>query len=42
MQVETLAQPVEQMTIAIEPQGQGAVLAVSWDRTRATAPIAKK
>jgi hypothetical protein len=42
MQVETLAQPVEQMTIAIEPRGQGAVLAVSWDRTRASVPISKK
>jgi hypothetical protein len=40
MRVETLAQPVEQMTIAIEPDGAGAVLRVSWDRTQASVPIA--
>jgi hypothetical protein len=33
---------VELMTIAIEPQGQGSVLAVSWDTTRATVPIRAK
>jgi DUF2911 family protein len=42
MRVETLAQPVEQMTIAIEPQGAGAVLRVEWDRTRASVPLARK
>lgn len=42
MQVETLPQPVEQLTIAIEPEGTGAALRVSWDRTRASVPIARK
>jgi hypothetical protein len=45
MRVETLAQPVEQMTIAIEPDGAGgagAVLRVEWDRTRAAVPLARK
>jgi hypothetical protein len=42
MKVDTLAQPVDLMTIAIEPQGQGANLVVSWDRTRASVPISKK
>ena len=42
MRVETLAQPVEQMTIAIEPEGAGAVLRVEWDRTRASVPLARK
>jgi hypothetical protein len=48
MRVETLAQPVEQMTIAIEPDGAGAggaggaVLRVEWDRTRASVPLTRK
>jgi hypothetical protein len=42
MRVETLSRPVEQMTIAIEPEGAGAVLRVEWDRTRASVPIAAK
>lgn len=42
MRVETLAQPVEQMTIAIEPAGAGAVLRVEWDRTRASVPLTRK
>jgi hypothetical protein len=42
MRVETLAEPVEQMTIAIDAAAQGAVLRVEWDRTRASVPIAIK
>jgi hypothetical protein len=42
MRVETLSQPVEQMTIAIEPEGAGAVLRVEWDRTRASVPLSRK
>lgn len=42
MRVETLAQPVEQMTIVIEPAGAGAVLRVEWDRTRASVRLARK
>lgn len=42
MRVETLSEPVDQMTIAIEPRGEGAALAVTWDRTRAWVPIAKR
>jgi Protein of unknown function (DUF2911) len=41
-QVETLAQPIEQFTIAIDPQGDAAVLRMEWDRTRVTVPVAKK
>jgi hypothetical protein len=42
LRVETLPAPVELLTIAIEPAGAGAVLRVSWDRTRASVPIARK
>lgn len=40
LRVERLPAPVERLTIAIEPQGSAATLAISWDRTRLTAPIA--
>jgi hypothetical protein len=30
------------MTIAIEPEGDGAVLRVEWDRTRASVPPTRK
>ena len=42
MTVETVAQPVEQFTISIEPRGQGAVLAIAWETTRASIAVAKK
>jgi hypothetical protein len=42
MRMSKPATPVELMTIAIERQGQGSVLAVSWDTTRATVPIRAK
>lgn len=36
--VETLATPVEQMLIALEPGG----LTVSWDRTKVSVPVSRK
>ena len=42
MRVETLKQPVEQFTIAIEPKGKGGVLKLEWEKTRASIPLATK
>ena len=44
MKVERLAQPVEQFTIAIAPQGDGqsGLLTLTWERTRASVPFAKQ
>jgi hypothetical protein len=39
MTMTTLTSPVEHMTIALEPQGDGATLKISWDLTQATVPI---
>jgi hypothetical protein len=39
MTMTTLPSPVEQMTIALEPQGDGAMLKVMWDATQASVPI---
>jgi hypothetical protein len=39
LRTETVATPVEEFTITIEPQGQRGVLALAWDRTRAWVPI---
>ncbi len=39
--VEPLAQPVEQFTIAIVPQGTGGVLQLAWATTRAWVPFAQ-
>ena len=39
LRTETLATPVEQFTITIQPQGDGGVLALAWDRTRAWVPF---
>jgi hypothetical protein len=39
--VETLATPVEQMTIAFEPANMGSVLSITWDRTRVSVPVSK-
>jgi hypothetical protein len=36
---EHLAQTVEPFTIAIDPQGQGGVLRLRWDRTQFSVPI---
>jgi DUF2911 family protein len=42
MKVESLRQPVERFTIAIEPKGKRGVLKLEWDRTRASIPFAAK
>ena len=42
MQVQALAQPVEQFTIAIEPQGAGGVLKMAWEKTQVSLPFTKK
>lgn len=42
MQVERPAQPVEQLTIAIEPRDPGGVLKLEWERTRAWIHINRK
>jgi hypothetical protein len=39
MTVTRLDTPVEQMTIRLESAGQGGVLHVEWDRTRASIPF---
>src|SRR2546425_5843327 len=42
MRVETLRQPIEQFTIAIEPKGTGGVLKLEWEKTRASIPFSAK
>jgi Protein of unknown function (DUF2911) len=42
MTVETLAQPVEQFTIAFEPTAAPTTITFTWDRTKVSAPVAKK
>jgi uncharacterized protein YbdZ (MbtH family) len=39
MKPESLRQPVEQFTIAIEPKGNGGVLRLEWERTRVSVPL---
>jgi hypothetical protein len=39
MTLATTPQPAEQLTIELVPSGTGAILAVAWDRSRATVPI---
>lgn len=39
MTVSQLTAPVETMVIKVEPRGEGGVLAVEWDRTRAEIPF---
>jgi hypothetical protein len=41
MKVDRLEQPVEQFTIAIEPQGAGGVLKLEWATTRAWIAISR-
>jgi hypothetical protein len=36
---ETLAQPVEQFTIAIEPSADGGLLRLSWESTSYLVPV---
>jgi hypothetical protein len=40
MDVARLAQAVERFTISVEPDGEGGVLALAWERTRASVRIA--
>jgi len=40
--VETLAQPVEQFTIAFEPAAAPTAITFAWDRTKVSVPVAKK
>ena len=42
MKVEPLPQPVEQFTIAIEPNGKRGVLRLEWEKTRASIPFSAK
>jgi len=42
MTMTTLSTSVEQMTIALEPQGDGATLKVTWDLIQASVPIRVK
>jgi len=42
LRTETVATPVEQFTITVEPRGDGGVLALAWDRTRAWVPFTVK
>jgi hypothetical protein len=39
MKVESVASPVEQLTIDITPQGAGGVLSITWDTTKASVPF---
>lgn len=39
LRTETVDTPVERFTITVEPQGDGGVLAIAWDRTRAWVPF---
>ena len=39
MDVESLAEPVERFTIAAEETSEGGVLALTWDRARASIPF---
>lgn len=40
MRVERASTPVETFAIAVEPQGAGSVLALTWGTVRATVPVA--
>jgi hypothetical protein len=42
MQVAKLPQPVEQFTIALDPQGSNGVLRLEWEQTRASIVVAKQ
>jgi Protein of unknown function (DUF2911) len=42
MTVEALQQPVERFTIAIEPKGNGGVLQMEWEKTRASIAFESK
>ena len=42
LKVEPLPRPVERFTIAVEPRGNGGVLQLEWETTRASIPFVKK
>ena len=42
MQTTALNAPVEEFVITLEPQGDGAVLALAWEKMRAWVALAKK
>jgi hypothetical protein len=42
LRTEPLSTPVDRFTISIEPQGDGGVLALAWDNTRAWVPFTVK
>jgi hypothetical protein len=42
MKVDKLAEPIEQFTIRVDPEGDGGVLRLEWERTRASIPFSKK
>jgi hypothetical protein len=42
MQTAALTAPVEEFVITVEPQGDGGMLAVAWEKTRAWVALAKK
>lgn len=42
LKTESVAQPVEQFTIGIEPTGDGAALLLTWDSTRYVMPFTTK
>ncbi len=42
MKVETLAQPVEQFTIAFDPAAAPTTITFTWDRTKVSVPVAQK
>ncbi len=42
MKAETLATPVEMLTIELAPEGDGVTLKISWDKTRVSVPLRKK
>lgn len=42
MQVETIASPVEQFTISLNQAGEGGILKLEWEKTRAAVPFTVK
>jgi hypothetical protein len=42
MKVETVAEPVEQLAIAMVPADGSATLTMTWDRTRVSVPVRRK
>ena len=42
LQESSVATPAERFTIAVEPQGTGGLLALTWGSKRLTVPVAPK